>query len=73
MGVASMLRGGVASGDFHPSAGMVMRHCKHVVEKGGVETATLHILGMLKDCLANFPTPVCDEFTYVSIKQPSIL
>ena len=53
-----MLRGGVASGDFHPSTGLVMRHCRHVVEKGGVETATLHILGMLKDCLANFPTQV---------------
>ena len=57
-----MLRGGVASGDFHPSAGLVMRHCKHVVERGGVETATLHVLGMLKDCLANFPTPVCKTF-----------
>lgn len=55
-----MLREGVASSDFHPSAALVMRHCKHVVEKGGVETATLHILGMLKDCLANFPTPVSD-------------
>lgn len=53
-----MLREGVATGDFHPSAGLVMRHCKHVVEKGGVETATLHILGLLKDCLANFPTQV---------------
>ena len=60
MGVASMLREGMATGDFHPSAALVMSHCKHVVEKGGVETATLHILGMLKDCLANFPTPVRD-------------
>ena len=58
MGVASMLREGVADGDFHPSSSLVMQHCKHVVEKGGVETSTLHVLGMLNDCLANFPTPV---------------
>ena len=57
-GLVSMLREGTPAGDFHPSAGLVAKHCKYVVEKGGVETATLHILGMLKDCLANFPTQV---------------
>ena len=57
-----MLREGVADSDFHPSSMLVMQHCKHVVEKGGVETATLHILGMLNDCLANFPTPVSQYF-----------
>ena len=57
-GIFSLLREGTLNGDFHPSCSFVARHCKHVIEKGGLESTALHILGMLKDCLANFPSQV---------------
>ena len=63
--MVSLLREGTLSGDFHPSSSLVARHCKHVLEKEGLESTTLHVLGMLKDCLANFPTQV--NFYYIQI------
>ena len=91
-GVVSMLRDGTSTGDFHPAAPPTAKHCKHVIQQGGVapcglhtslafhpplsvclsvclsacplppssgiETASLHTLVMMKDCLANFPTSV---------------
>lgn len=55
-GVVSLLREGTLSGDFHPSSSLIARHCKHALEREGLESTTLHVLGMLNDCLANFPT-----------------
>ncbi len=54
----SLLREGTLSGGFHPSCTLIARHCRHYLEKDGLESTTLHILGMLKDGLANFPTQV---------------
>jgi ribosomal RNA-processing protein 12 len=53
--VVAMLREGSASGEPHTAAPPTARHCRHVIDRGG-ETATLHVLGMLRECLDNFPT-----------------
>ncbi len=57
-GVVSMLREGTASGEFHYAVDLVSNHCVYLLEKGSSETSTLHILGMLKDCLANLKPAV---------------
>ncbi len=57
-GVLSLLREGTLSGGFHPSSPLIAKHCRYYLENGGLESTTLHILGMLKDGLANFPTQV---------------
>jgi ribosomal RNA-processing protein 12 len=70
--VVAMLREGSASGEPHTAAPPTARHCRHVIDRGestqrevrrgdvfhvaGGETATLHVLGMLRECLDNFPT-----------------
>lgn len=57
-GVVSMLREGTSSGGHHPAARLTASHCIHIMEKGSTETTVLHVLGMLKDCLANMNTAV---------------
>jgi len=53
-GVVSLLREGTSTGEFHPSASHTAKHCKHVIDKGGAETSTLHVLVLMRECLANF-------------------
>ena len=77
MGVVSMLREGTASGDFHPAVKLTAMHCSRLMEKGSTETSALHLLGMLKDCLANLKTTVsscinhniCEDFDMRSGKN----
>lgn len=53
-----MLREGTSSGDFHFAAKLTAMHCSRLMEKGSTETSVLHLLGMLKDCLANMKATV---------------
>ena len=62
MGVVSLLREGTVSGSFHYAAGATATHCLHMLEKGDSETSALHLLGMLKDCLANL-RPTVRKYT----------
>ncbi|XP_019858475.1 PREDICTED: RRP12-like protein [Amphimedon queenslandica] len=60
-GLAGIIREGGegdASNDikFHPCCSYVAKSCKLILEGEKVETSTLHVLGLLRECLANFPT-----------------
>lgn len=58
----SILREGTEGGGggegFHPAARLAATHCIRTLETGRTETTTMHVLGMLKDCLANMNTLV---------------
>jgi ribosomal RNA-processing protein 12 len=55
-GVVAILREGSPSGEAHAAAPPTARHCRHVLGQRGPETARLHVLGLLRESLANFPT-----------------
>ena len=67
--MVSMLKEGTLSGGHHPAARLTAAHCVHVMEKGSTETTVLHVLGMLKDCLANMNTAVsCHTYWACSVE-----